>query len=73
MATNKQIAENVLKAVGGKENVVKSGALLYAVAFTLKDESKVDQDACVKHRRDPADHGWRTMSGRCRQQGGCFV
>ena len=48
MATNKQIAENVLKAVGGKENVVNLAHCFTRLRFTLKDESKVDQDALRK-------------------------
>lgn len=39
MATNKQIAENVLKAVGGKPNVTHVTHCITRLRFTLKDES----------------------------------
>ena len=48
MATNKQIAENVLKAVGGKENVQQVTHCMTRLRFTLKDDTIPDKD----QRRD---------------------
>ena len=45
MATNKQIAENVLKAVGGKENVKNLTHCITRLRFNLKDDSIPDKDA----------------------------
>lgn len=47
MATNKQIAENVLKAVGGKSNVTHVTHCMTRLRFNLKDES-IPNDEEVK-------------------------
>ncbi len=48
MATNQQIAENVLSAVGGKENVNQVTHCMTRLRFNLKDESRADKDAIKK-------------------------
>jgi PTS system beta-glucosides-specific IIC component len=48
MATNKQIAENVLKAVGGKENVTSVAHCMTRLRFNLRDESIPDKKAIEK-------------------------
>jgi len=45
MASSKQIAENVLKAVGGKENVSDVSHCMTRLRFNLKDPSVPDRDA----------------------------
>ncbi len=45
MASNKQIAENVLKAVGGKENVRNLTHCITRLRFNLKDDSIPDKKA----------------------------
>ncbi len=45
MADNKQIAENVLQAVGGKENVAKVTHCMTRLRFNLKDEGAADREA----------------------------
>ena len=48
MATNKQIAENVLKAVGGKENVQQVTHCMTRLRFTLKDDTIPDKEEVKK-------------------------
>lgn len=48
MATNKQIAENVLKAVGGKENVRQVTHCMTRLRFTLQDDSIPDKEQVKK-------------------------
>ena len=45
MANNRQIAENVLKAVGGKENVRNLTHCITRLRFNLKDDSIPDKKA----------------------------
>ena len=42
MANNKKIAEEVLAAVGGKENVTNVTHCMTRLRFTLKDQSVPD-------------------------------
>jgi len=44
MADNREIATNVLKAVGGKENVSMATHCMTRLRFNLKDEGKVSDD-----------------------------
>lgn len=48
MANNKKIAEEVLAAVGGKENVTNVAHCMTRLRFTLKDQSVPDQEAIKK-------------------------
>ena len=48
MANNKKIAEEVLAAVGGKENVTNVVHCMTRLRFTLKDQSVPDQEAIKK-------------------------
>lgn len=48
MATNKQIAENVLEAVGGKENVQQVTHCMTRLRFTLKDDTIPDKEEVKK-------------------------
>lgn len=48
MAKNKQIAENVLSAVGGKENVVTAMHCMTRLRLVLRDESNVDEERLSK-------------------------
>lgn len=48
MANNKKIAEEVLAAVGGKENVTNVTHCMTRLRFTLKDQSVPDQEAIKK-------------------------
>ena len=48
MANNKQIAQNVLKAVGGKENVANVSHCMTRLRFNLKDDGAADKDAIKK-------------------------
>lgn len=48
MADNKQIATDVLAAVGGKENVTSVAHCMTRLRFNVKDMAKVDQDAVKK-------------------------
>lgn len=48
MATNKQIAENVLQAVGGKGNVTNVTHCMTRLRFNLKDDKIPDQAAVRK-------------------------
>jgi PTS system beta-glucosides-specific IIC component len=45
MSSNRQIAENVLGAVGGKENVSMVTHCMTRLRFNLKDKAKADADA----------------------------
>lgn len=48
MADNRQIAENVLNAVGGKDNVVNVAHCMTRLRFNLKDQSLPDDDQVKK-------------------------
>lgn len=48
MANNKQIAADVLQAVGGKENVANVTHCMTRLRFNLKDDKKPDQNAIKK-------------------------
>lgn len=48
MATNKEIAENVLNAVGGKENVSQVTHCMTRLRFTLRDNSIPDTEKVKK-------------------------
>ncbi len=45
MADNKQIAEQVLQSVGGKENVANLTHCITRLRFNLKDEEKADKES----------------------------
>ena len=42
---NRQIAENILAAVGGRENITSVTHCMTRLRFNLKDESKADTEA----------------------------
>ncbi len=48
MASNKQIAKDVLQAVGGKENISNLTHCMTRLRFNLRDESVADKDAIKK-------------------------
>lgn len=48
MATNKQIAENVLRAIGGKENVSQVTHCMTRLRFDLRDGSLADKEKVKK-------------------------
>lgn len=48
MANNKQIAEQVLRGVGGKENVANLTHCITRLRFNLKDEDKADKEELKK-------------------------
>lgn len=48
MASNKQIAESVLQAVGGKENVTNVTHCMTRLRFNLKDTSIPDKEEVKK-------------------------
>ncbi|MFX3624487.1 MAG: PTS system trehalose-specific EIIBC component [Ectobacillus sp.] len=45
MSANKQAAEQIIKAVGGKENIIAATHCVTRLRFALADESKVDKEA----------------------------
>ncbi len=48
MANNKQIAQNILPLVGGKENVAQAMHCMTRLRLTLKDQDKADVDGLKK-------------------------
>lgn len=48
MASNKQIAENVLRGIGGKENVANVTHCITRLRFNLKDDSAADKEGLKK-------------------------
>ena len=54
MANNKQIAADVLEAVGGKKNVSFVTHCMTRLRFTLKDRSVVDEPRSRRSRRSGA-------------------
>jgi PTS system trehalose-specific IIC component len=48
MNVNKNAAEEILEAIGGKENIGAATHCVTRLRFALNDESKVDQDALEK-------------------------
>lgn len=48
MSVNKQSVEQIIQAVGGKENIAAATHCVTRLRFALKDEGKVDKDALEK-------------------------